>query len=208
MALDDDELRLGAAPPLVPGPSLEAEEKAMRGGRGGIIAAAVLAVLVVLGAVVALMMGDDNSAYETLGRNVNGATGEHYDHFWHCVFAGEPTMRSNEDFLRELNSRAEQGGKRFGALVQERCVDHLGELEARLDVLIPPDDLRPAKNDLVAAVRDLRGAWSDYLAYLDTLEGPYEADEARDQVNRIARAWFDYERAHGAINEAIRARLD
>ena len=171
------------------------------------VVAAVVAALVVLGAVIALMMGDDNSAYETLGRNVNGATGEHYDHFWHCVFAGEPSIRSNEDFVRELDARAELGGKRFGALVQERCIDHLAELESRLEVLIPPDDMRPAKNDMVEAVRDLRGAWSDYLASLDTLAGPYDREESRDQVTRITRAWFDYERAHGAINEAIRERL-
>ena len=208
MGMDDDEVRLGAAPPLVPGPSLEDEERAMRGGRGGLVAAGVVAVLIVVAAVIALMMGDDNSAYETLGRNVNGAKGQHFDGFWHCTFQGDPTIRSNEDFVRELESWADRGGKRFGAHVRDRCLHELDELEPRLEVLIPPDDMRPALNDLIQSVRDLRGAWSDYLAYLDTLEGPYDVDQGHERVVRIARAWFDFKTAHKTLNDALRERLD
>jgi hypothetical protein len=207
MAADDDERRLGAAPPLVPGPSLEAEEKAMRGGRGGLVAAGVVAVLIVVAAVVALVMGNDDSAYETLGRNVNGAKGELFDGFWHCTFGRDIDVRSNEDLMRELELRASRGGKRFGENVRERCLPKLTELEPRLDVLIPPDDMRPALNDLLQATRDLRGAWSDYLAYLDGLEGPYDEEEAHDRVVRIARGWFDFKNAHKALNDALREHL-
>jgi len=195
------------APPLVPGPSLEAEEKAMRGGRGGLVAAGVVAVLIVVAAVVALVMGDDNSAYETLGRNVNGAKGELFDGFWHCTFQRDVNARSNEDLIREIESRATQGGRRFGQYVRDECLPKLTELEPRLDVLIPPDDMRPALNDVLEATRDLRGAWSDYLAYLDGLEGPYDVEEGHERVVRIARGWFDFKRAHKALNDAIREHL-
>jgi len=207
MAADDDDRRLGAAPPLVPGPSLEAEEKAMRGGRGGLVAAGVVAVLIVVAAVVALVMGDDNSAYETLGRNVNGAKGELFDGFWHCTFGRDIDISSNEQLMRELEDRASRGGKQFGENVRERCLPKLADLEPRLDVLIPPDDMRPALNDLLQATRDLRGAWSDYLAHLDGLEGPYDEEEGHDRVVRIARGWFDFKHAHRALNDALRDHL-
>ncbi|MBO6940537.1 MAG: hypothetical protein JJ863_36525 [Deltaproteobacteria bacterium] len=207
MAENDDDRRLGAAPPLVPGPSLEAEEKAMRGGRGGLVAAGVVAVLIIVAAVVALVMGDDNSAYETLGRNVNGAKGELFDGFWHCTFQNDLDVRSNEDLMRELEQRANRGGKRFGEHVRDDCLPKLTELEPRLDVLIPPDDMRPALNDVITATRDLRGAWSDYLAYLDALEGPYDEEEGHDRVVRIARGWFDFKHAHKALNDGLREHL-
>lgn len=180
----------------------------MRGGRGGLVAAGVVAVLIVVAAVVALVMGDDNSAYETLGRNVNGAKGELFDGFWHCTFGRDIDISSNEQLMQELEDRANRGGKRFGENVRERCIPKLTDLEPRLDVLIPPDDMRPALNDLLQATRDLRGAWSDYLAYLDGLEGPYDEEEAHDRVVRIARGWFDFKHAHRALNDALREHLN
>ena len=209
--MSDDDLRIGdPAPPLVPGPSLEAEERAMRGGRGGLVAILGGIVLLIGGglAFFVLQSGDANEAYETLGRNVNGLKARHFDAFWTCAFQGEKDLRNNEELAVEIHSRSERGHAAYARMVRERCLDRLEQLEPRLRDLIPPDDMVSGVNELIAATELLRGAWSDYLAYLEGLEGAYDRELASERVAPIARCWYEYRRAHGALNQAIREKLE
>lgn len=212
MSDPNDQLPIGGGtPPLVPGPSqsLEAEEKAMRGGSGGLVAMGVVAVLALVGGLVFLLMsGDDNEAYETLGRNVNGAKGELFDGFWACVFQGQEELSSNEDLQREITERASRGRERFGAMVRDRCLPKLDELEPRLEALIPPEDMHPSVSALADATRQLRGAWSDYIAFLDTQTDDYDEDAASSRVTAVARGWFEFKRAHSALNRELTGHIE
>lgn len=205
--MSDDDLRLGGAPPLVPGPSLEAEERAMRGGRGPLFAGLGALALLLVGGFAYLVLGsDDLEPYRTLGRNVNGIQAEHFDAFWGCAFQADERIGNNEDLQREIHERAANGGPRFAAHVRGQCLSKLTEMEPRLRALIPPTELADEVQALIAATGALRSAWSDYLAHLEVLD-TYDEEAAATLVSRIARGWFDFERAQAAIDTAIRTRL-
>ncbi len=204
---DDQPVGLGA-PPLGPGPSLEEEEKAMRAGKGGLIAI-LLAIVALIGAGLFFMAtGGDSEAYEVLGQNVNGAKHDYFDAFWGCVFQQHVDIGGNEDLQREIQDRAARGGERFSTYVRRDCLEKLDDLEPRLRSLIPPDDMVTQVNALVAATGQLRGAWSDYLTWIDGLEGAYDRDAAAEKVRPVARGWFEYKTAHVELNRALAAALE
>lgn len=206
--MSDEDFQLGGTPPLVPGPSLEAEEKAMRGGRGGFFAILAAAALLLLGGVGFLIFGGDGTEpHRTLGRNVNGLEAQYFRGFWGCVFQGDERIQNNEDLVRQIHDRAGNGGARFAQHVRTQCLGLLAELEPRLRALIPPTDMVEAVNELVRATEQLRGAWSDYLAHVEGGEGPYDRDEAGPLVDRIARGWFDFERTQAQIDRDVATAL-
>ena len=43
---------------------------------------------------------------------------------------------------------------------------------------------------------------------LDDPELEYDEEAARPHVTAIARGWYDFKKAHGAINKSIKAKLD
>ncbi len=189
--------------------SLEAEERAMKKGKGRMIAAMVAAVLAVVGVVVFLLLPNDGDAYEKLGRNINRLDAEHFDQFWACALQGADVagFRNDGELRTQLNLRASRGGKRYGQHLRDSCLPKLADFGPNLQALIPPDDLQAPLRDLVASVDALRGATSDYAGYLDGLEGPYDEDDATPQVTAVARGWYEYRVKYGAVNDAIRAKL-
>lgn len=203
-----DDVQLGGAPPLGPGPSLEDEEKAMRSGKGGLFAILGGIVLLIAGGLAFMMSGGDAEAYQTLGQNVNGAKRELFDGFWACVFQGNTDPENNTELVSEIHQRAARGTARFGEYVRRSCMPKLTELETRLRALIPPEDMVQHVNELVAATETLKGAWSDYVAYLEALEGSYDEDTASDKVSAIARGWFEFKSTAGAANRAIGEHLE
>ena len=214
MADPNEDLQLGGgAPPTSPlgGPSLEAEERAMRKGKGRMVAAMVVAGL---GAVVGLILymssgGDD--AYAVFGRNVNGLDRQHFDRFWNCTLQGYDTalLKSDQDLREQLHKRAGIGRDRFAALVRDECMPHLADMEPALQSLIPPEDMQPAVRDLVDAVNDLRGGFSDYIAHLDQVESyDREAAAATGPVGRIAKGWYDYRKTLSELNKTLKEKLE
>lgn len=179
----------------------------MRGGRGPLFAGVGALALLLVGGVAFLILGSDElEPYRTLGRNVNGIESEYFDAFWGCVFQADERIGSNEDLQREIHERATNGGARFATHVRQRCMSRLDQMEPRLRSLIPPSDLAPKVAALIDATGSLRGAWSDYVGHVEAVER-YDEDEARPLVSRIARGWFDFERAQGEIDGAVRERL-
>ncbi len=202
-----DDLQLGGAPPLGPGPSLEDEEKAMKSGKGGLIAILGGIVVLAVGGLAFMMSGGDAEAYETLGQNVNGAKRELFDGFWGCVFQGDTDPANNTELASELHQRAARGSERFAEYVRRSCLPKLTELETRLRALIPPEDMVQSVNELIAATETMKGGWSDYVAYVEALEGPYDETTAADKVSTIARGWFEFKSTIGAINRAVREKI-
>ena len=83
----------------------------------------------------------------------------------------------------------------------------LQDINPQLELLIAPDDLKTDFEALKKATSEMRGAWSDYIVYLDDPELEYDEEKARKYVTAIARGWYDFKKAHGAINKAIKAKL-
>ena len=209
MSDENEDLSLGGgAPPLgPPGASLADEEKAIKGGKGGMIAGVAIGVLLVVGVAVFALSGDGTEAYRNFGRSVNGLDQEHFDGFWHCAFQGSEEVANNTELTSEIHQRAARGSKRYGQYVRSDCLPKLEALEPGIEGLVPPEDLQGDVRDLRAAVGELRGGWSDFIAHLDGLEGPYDESAAGSSVNRIAKGWFDYRTSHSKLNKALTEKL-
>jgi hypothetical protein len=199
----------GQDSPLLTG-SLNDEEAAMRKGRAG-----SLAILVGLGVAAAvglgfLMSGDDEArVYGEIGRKVNGLERAHFGQFWGCALQGEnlADLRSNSDLTTHVNGRGLERGRSYGVHVREKCMPKLQDINPELATLIVPAELQAEVEALKKATGELRSAWSGFIAYLDNPELEYSEDEARPHIAQIARSWYDFKKAHGAINRKIKAKL-
>jgi hypothetical protein len=199
------------APPSAPQPSLDEEERAMKSGRGKMIAFAVVVVLGVLGLVGFLMTSGGTNEYGNIGRQINGMRTGNFDAFWMCALprANLRNIQNNQQLRDEIHERARFSASQYAQLVRTTCMRDLNDHVQPLDQLIPSDDLRPGIDALRAALRAQIDSWTAYLAYLDTLDGAYDAesDQATSLVSNIARAWFDYKVAHGQLNDIIRTHV-
>jgi len=197
-------------PPTLGGPSLEADEKAMKSG-GGMIAAAVVVVILILGAGAwALLSGGESDRYGEFGRTVNGNHSHYWLDFWSCSFqSGQiyDRVRTNDDLASELDQRASRGSTRYGAMVRDRCLPKLAEMQDKTASLIPPDDLRDQIRDLGTAIGEVRSGWSEYIAYLDQHGADYDHDDAQEHVVKIEKGWYDYKRAFKNVNDRVRTKI-
>ncbi len=202
---------LASPPPSGGGPSLEEEERAMRSGRGRMIAfgAAVLLALVVGGGY--FLMNSGPNPYSAIGRQVNGMRAQNFDSFWACALPRtDPSdIRNNEQLEGEIHERATFSASQYAQLVRTTCLANLNDHVQPLDSLLPTDDLRPGVDALRTALAALIEGWNAYLAYLQALTEGYdhESEEAMRLVGAIARAWFDYKVAFGQINDIVRAHV-
>ena len=107
------------------GPSLEDEERAMRSGKGPMLAVMVVAVLAVVGGLGWYMTrGDEAAVYREFGKSVNALHNDQWLKFWECALQSGNAyerLRNNTDLKNALDQRAGRGGPRFGALVRDRC---------------------------------------------------------------------------------------
>jgi len=201
------------APLPMPGvTSLADEEKAMRGGRGGLIVGLIFISALAIGGLGMAIMGGGSSAYSEFGRTINGLHTEKFNGFWTCTLqvpgAELTQIRSNTTMMEEIHVRGENGRKRFGDMVRERCIGELENLETALETLLPPEDLLENRTQMVEAVHALQGAWSSHRSYLNTLQSdPYDREAAQEGVTAITRSWFEYRRAHRALNQTIAGHL-
>jgi hypothetical protein len=205
----------GGSPPLGPplGPSLEAEEKALKKGKGPMMAIMIIVPLLIVGTFVGyILLTGEGEQYKTLRRNVNAYRTEYFDGFWACALDGTPLsgLQSNEDVIREINRRAgSQQRPRWTAHVRDDCMPKLEELEPKLQALIAPAEMAEHLNAVIAATAAHRTTFSGYLGYLDGLaaDAPYDSEDASEHTLAISRAWFDYRKAQIEINDAIREKL-
>jgi hypothetical protein len=197
----------GGQPPLGPPSSLEDDEKAMKKGRGLVLAVGIiLAVLVAIGLVLVLMNVGQQDPYGTIGRQVNLMKRDRFDHFWRCALPEQPLerLRSDADLREAINVRASRNPARYAQMIRGQCMVDLNEHDDPSS-LLPPEDLRGQLTALSTALRDLRLGWEEYLVTIERIEGEYDADALDPQLDKVARGWFDYRTAHKAVNDSIRA---
>lgn len=197
-------------PPLG-GASLDAEEKAMKGGKGGMIAGTIIVVLLLGGAGTwAVMSGGESDQYGEFGRTVNGMHAADYLQFWACALqsgSAYDNLRTNADLGAAIDLRAGRGGPRYGARIRDTCMPKLADMRPKIESLMPPADLRNQIHDLGVGVEELRTGWSEYIAYLDQHGTPYDHDDAAEHVLKIEKGWYDYKHAFKAVNDHLRTKI-
>lgn len=198
--------------PTSGGPSLEEEERAMRSGRGRMIAFAALVLVAIFGGAGYFLFSAGPSPYSAIGRQVNGMRAQHFDSFWACALprTDPSAIRDNARLISEIHERARFSASQYAQLVRSSCMAQLNDHVQPLDSLLPLDELTAPIDALRAALRSLIEGWTSYLAYLGALTDRYdeEAEEAVRHVSAIARAWFDYKVAVGQINDVVRAHVE
>jgi hypothetical protein len=197
-------------PPLG-GPSLDAEEKAMKSGKGGMIAGSIIVVLLLVAAGAwAMMSGGDADQYGNFGRTVNGNHSTYWLQFWACSLQNATAydgVRTNDDLAAVLDQRAARGTNRYGGMVRDRCLPKLAEMQDKTRSLLPPEDLREQIRGLGDAISEVRSGWSEYIAYLDANATTYDREAALEHVVKIEKGWYDYKRAFKAVNDGVRTKL-
>jgi len=194
------------------GPSLEDEERAMKSGKGRMLAAMVAAVLV-FGGLFGwyLLQGDASNSYREFGKTVNGIHNEQWLKFWECSLqsgAAYDRITTNTELKTALDQRASRGGARFASLVRDRCMPLLGALHDKYAALLPPDDLKAEVRAVGEAGDGLRTGFSEYIAFLDAAGTSYDAETSGPPIMKIARAWFDYKNAFNVLNRKLRTKID
>ncbi len=203
---------LASAPAGGPGPSLEEEERAMRSGRGRMIAFAALVLIAIAFGAGWFLMNSGPSPYSAIGRQVNGMRAQNFDSFWACALPRtDPSdIRNNEQLIGEIHERATFSASQYATLVRTTCMAQLNDHVQPLDSLLPTEDLVAPVEALRTSLRALIDGWNAYLAYLGTVSGAYdrESEDATRLVSAVVRAWFDYKVAFGQINDVVRAHVN
>jgi len=214
MSDPNDNLGVGdGQPPLSPlgGPSLEAEEKAIRSGKGKMMTGMIIAVVAAMAGVIALVsLGSGDDTWSKFGRNINGLRTEHFDAFWGCSLRGAnlSDIRNNADLTTQINTRTKNGRARYVRHVRDECLPKLTELEPKLQSLIPPEEMQTNLQELTSSVSDLRSGWSGFIAHVEGLgENSYDEDAASEHVLKISKGWYDYRRTHNEMNSVVRQQL-
>lgn len=214
--MSDQEPNLGGGGGLTPlspigGPSLEQEEKALKSGRGRMMAAMIGAVVVAILALAWFVMRQQPSEYGQIGRQINGMRADHFDAFWACALP-RADLRDIDRADQLIGEIAERSGtaRAYAQHVRNECLVRLDEHLPPMTQLIVPEDLRPSVDQLRTAVEAQRTAWQRYLDHLDHLEGSFDAEDETTSglITAIARGWYDYKVAHNAINTTIRGHLE
>jgi hypothetical protein len=185
-------------------------ESAMHKGRAGSLVAMIgLGLAVVVGLVLLVGGEDEARVYGELGKSVNGLERETFDQFWGCALQGENVadLKTSTDLRTKVDGRGMERGRNYGQHVRTKCLPMLEDIGPRLDTLIAPDDLVTTITAMKKANNDLRGAFSDYVAYLDDPDLKYDQVAAKPRVTAIARGWYEFRKAHAEFNKAIKAKL-
>jgi hypothetical protein len=194
----------------VPMVGLADAEGSMHKGRAGSLVLMGALGLALLGGLVFLVGGDDQArVYGEIGKQVNGLKRASFDQFWGCALHGANVadIKSNSELMAQVGGRAERSGRAYGLHVRDDCMKKLENVGPLLEALIVPQDLKSDVGALEQANGRLRSAFSDYVTYLDDPDLEYDVEKAEPHLQQIARAWYDFVRAHGALNKAIRAKL-
>jgi hypothetical protein len=201
----------GFAPlPPVGGPSLEDEERAMKSGRGPMLAAAAFAVLAVAGGLAWFVSSSGPNEYGELGRQVNGMRSQYFDGFWACAMPREDVRDLNSpDELKGLIARFSRSASGYARILREDCMHLLEEHRAPLDAVVAAPGLGEAIGRLSAALTALTAVWQAYVAFLATPELAFDAEdpETDRMITEIVQRWIDYRGAIREINDVVREHV-
>lgn len=191
--------------------TLADDEAAMRKGKAGSLVTMAVLGLAVLGGLFYLVGGGDQArVYGDLGKQINGLKQSSFDQFWSCALQGEDLrdVTSNTELVSRLNSLGRDGGREFAKNMREACRPQLENIGPALDTLIVPPDMQAHVRAMSEAASSLRTATSGFIVYLDDPELQYDEEAAKPHVSAMARAWYDFKKAHGEANQVIKQQRE
>jgi hypothetical protein len=191
------------------GPSLDEEEKALRKGRGRMVLAMAMAVLAAIGGIAWFVGSQQPSEFSQIGRQINRLRSEHFDAFYGCVLprADLRDIRNDRQLRSAIAERA-TNPRAYAEHIRGECMVRLEEHGSPLSALIVPAELTAPVGQLQSALDAQRAAWTRFIAFLEQTDGAFDSEAADEYLSAIARGWFDYKIAHGAINDIVRAQID
>ena len=153
------------------------------------------------------LVQDQPNPYGELGKQINGLRGQYFDGFWTCALPGKQLgeLKNDGDLRAELHTRGEALG-RYGAHLSGKCRNEARELTVRLSALLPPDDARPLVTQMVEALRKMDDGTRSYADYLQSAEA-YQTEAAEKAMLGLVRGWYEFRKAHAALNQLIRDKL-
>jgi hypothetical protein len=191
--------------------TLADDEAALQKGKGGSLIAVGLLGIAVLAGLFYLMGGEDEArVYGDIGKRINGLKQASFDQFWSCALSGADLrgVSSNTELIARLDTSGRDGGRNYGKSLREACLPQLESVSPQLDTLIVPNDLQASVRALSEANAKLRTATSELITYLDDPELQYDSAKTQSSLKDMARAWYDFKKAHGAINQVIKQKID
>ncbi len=187
------------------------DEAALKKGKAGSLVIMGLLACALLGGLVYLMGGEDQArVYGDLGKQINGLKQSAFDQFWGCALQDEDLrdVKSNTDLIIQLGGRASHRGRAYGVHLRDSCLPELEPVGPALETLIEPPDLEAPVQRLHDASNKLRSATSELIVYLDDPELEYDEAAAKPHLQAMARAWYEFKKAHGEINQIIKQKLE
>jgi hypothetical protein len=184
------------------------DAKAFNKGKGPLLSAMLgMLALAVLGFGWYLVQ-DQPNPYGELGKQINGLRGQYFDGFWTCALPGKQLgeLKNDGDLRAELHTRGEALG-RYGQHLSGKCRNEARELSVRLSALLPPADARPLVTQMVDALRKMDEGTAAYADYLQNVDGAYQAEAAEPAMLGLVRGWYEFRKAHAALNQLIRDKL-
>ena len=191
--------------------SFEEDEKAMKKGRGKMIAFAVAAAIFGIGGLGFFIMQDSGrEPYEEFGRRLSGMHEDYFQKFWVCAFQGPAILevKNNRDLTDQIIKRATAGRARYGAMVKDKCLATLDDMRPKIDATIPPAEMKGELAELGVASDALHSAWGDFIAVLEASPDGFDADANESKLNAIGKAWFDYKKALAGLEKKLAAKLN
>jgi hypothetical protein len=117
-------------------------------------------------------------------------------------------QRTYSDIGKKINGmKKEHFDQFYGRHIRDVCMDKLVGIEPKLDILVVPKDFEANATAMKKAVQDLRSGWSDYVSYLVDPKGELNEEVAQPKVTKIARAWYEFRKAHASMNTALIKKL-
>lgn len=184
------------------------DAKAFNKGKGRLLFAMLGLLLAALLAFGWYLVQDQPNPYGELGKQVNGLRSQYFDGFWTCALPGKrlAEIKSDVDLRGELHARAE-AGPRYADHLTSKCKPMVSELSVRLRALIPPQEAKPSVAAMVDALAKMDSGARRFAEHVQQQEGGYVAEAAEPSQSDLVRGWYEFRKAHGALNKLVRDQL-
>jgi hypothetical protein len=184
------------------------DAKAFNKGKGKLLSGMLGMLALALAAFAWYLVQDQPNPYGELGKQVNGLRGQYFDGFWTCALPGKRLveLKNDQELRDELNTRA-AARERYAQHLSNKCRPQTQELIVRLRALLPPDEAKKSVQEMIAGLTKIDEGAGQFAQYLQGLEGPYVAEAGEPAMSGLVRGWYDFRKAHAALNQLVREKL-
>lgn len=185
------------------------DAKAFNKGKGRLLFVMIAFVLLAMATFAWYLIQDQPNPYGELGKQVNGLRGQYFDAFWTCALPGKQlgALKNDGDLREEIHQRA-VSAERYAQHLSNKCRPETSELITRLRALMPPDEARPLLQQMIEGLIKMDGGTRAFAEYLQGVQGPYSAEEAEPNLSGLVRGWYEFRKAHAALNQLVRTKLN